>query len=494
MLGDVRDPGRLASTFAQARPELVFHAAALKHVHMVEANPNEGVLTNAVGTRNVADACIAAGTQTMVLVSTDKAVSPTSVMGATKRIAESYCQALADSPAAGGLRLVTVRFGNVIGSSGSVVPLFQRQIAEGGPVTVTDPDVSRYFMTTREAVQLLLQASALGAGEEGGGIYVLDMGKPIKVVDLARQMIRLAGRTPDKDIEIVFTGLRPGEKKDESLFHPAEPMVATETPGILRAQSRPAEIALMQRRLDQLAAAAQDRRTQDALALVAAMVPEYQPSDGAHSRRPGGHGTRSLAGNRAVPGSHPMPDIQGRPIARALISVSDKTGLEAFASALARQGVAILSTGGTARVLRDAGIAVTDVSEHTGFPEIMGGRVKTLHPAIHGGILGRRDDDDHRAAMEEHGIAGIDLVAVNLYPFEEAVRDAAPLDTCIETIDIGGPAMIRAAAKNHDDVTVVVQPSDYRAVIDDMEAHGRRHQPRPAPAPGGDGLRAHGRL
>ncbi len=167
-----------------------------------------------------------------------------------------------------------------------------------------------------------------------------------------------------------------------------------------------------------------------------------------------------------------MPDSQGRPIARALISVSDKTGLAAFASALARRGVAILSTGGTARALRDAGIAVTDVSDHTGFPEIMDGRVKTLHPAIHGGILGRRDDADHRAAMEEHGIAGIDLVAVNLYPFEEAVRDGAALDTCIETIDIGGPAMIRAAAKNHEDVTVVVQPADYQAVIDDMEALG----------------------
>ena len=167
-----------------------------------------------------------------------------------------------------------------------------------------------------------------------------------------------------------------------------------------------------------------------------------------------------------------MPDSHGRPIARALISVSDKTGLAAFASALARRGVAILSTGGTARALRDAGVAVTDVSDHTGFPEIMDGRVKTLHPAIHGGILGRRDDADHRAAMEEHGIAGIDLVAVNLYPFEEAVREGAALDTCIETIDIGGPAMIRAAAKNHEDVTVVVQPADYQAVIDDMEALG----------------------
>ena len=167
-----------------------------------------------------------------------------------------------------------------------------------------------------------------------------------------------------------------------------------------------------------------------------------------------------------------MPDTPGRPIARALISVSDKTGLVPFAAMLARHGVAILSTGGTARVLRDAGIAVTDVSEHTGFPEIMDGRVKTLHPAIHGGILARRDDPGHRAALEAHGIAGIDLVAVNLYPFEEAVRDAAALDTCVETIDIGGPAMIRAAAKNHDDVTVVVQPSDYAAVTEEMESLG----------------------
>ncbi len=286
VLGDVRDPGRLASTFARERPELVFHAAALKHVHMVETNPNEGVLTNAVGTRNVADACLESGVGAMVLVSTDKAVNPASVMGATKRIAESYCQALAASPEAGTLRLVTVRFGNVIGSSGSVVPLFQRQIAAGGPVTVTDPDVARYFMTTREAVQLLLQASALGAGEEGGGIYVLDMGQPIRIVDLARQMIRLAGLAPDKDIEIVFTGLRPGEKKDEALFHPAEPLVATDTPGILRAESRPADLALMRRRLDQLQAAARDRRTADALALVAAMVPEYERSGGDPSAAP----------------------------------------------------------------------------------------------------------------------------------------------------------------------------------------------------------------
>ena len=167
-----------------------------------------------------------------------------------------------------------------------------------------------------------------------------------------------------------------------------------------------------------------------------------------------------------------MPDRPSRSIVRALISVSDKTGLEPFAAALVRHGVAILSTGGTARALRDAGIAVTDVSDHTGFPEIMDGRVKTLHPAIHGGILARRSAASHRAALEAHGIAGIDLVVVNLYPFEEVVRDGAALDQCIETIDIGGPAMIRAAAKNHEDVTVVVQPSDYAAVMEEMETMG----------------------
>ena len=290
VLGDVRDPGSIAATFSSARPELVFHAAALKHVHMVENNPDEGVLTNAVGTRNVADACIVFGARLMVLVSTDKSVAPTSVMGATKRIAENYCQALTDAPAAGALRLVTVRFGNVIGSSGSVVPRFQRQIAAGGPVTVTDPDAARYFMTAWEAVQLLLQASALGAKEKGGGIYVLDMGKPIKIVDLARQMIRLAGMTPDEDIEIVYTGLRPGERKDERLFHPGEPMLVTGTPGIFWARSRPADLALLRRRLDQLAGAAHDRRTADALALVATLVPEYEPSESALSAVPANAG------------------------------------------------------------------------------------------------------------------------------------------------------------------------------------------------------------
>ncbi len=187
--------------FEQFRPELVFHAAALKHVPIVEANPLEGLMTNAAGTRHVADAARASGALAMVLISTDKAVNPTSVMGASKRLAEMYCQALdiAARAAGHGMRCITVRFGNVLGSTGSVVPLFQRQLERGGPLTVTHPDMQRYFMTVREAVGLVLQASVVGTGDaalpsgEDGGIFVLDMGKPVKIVDLARQMIRLAG-------------------------------------------------------------------------------------------------------------------------------------------------------------------------------------------------------------------------------------------------------------------------------------------------------------
>ena len=227
MLADIRDEARLRALFEQWRPELVFHAAALKHVPMVEANPLEGLLTNAAGTRHVADAARAAGARAMVLISTDKAVNPTSVMGASKRLAEMYCQGLDIAACAGGagMRCVTVRFGNVLGSTGSVVPLFQRQLERGGPLTVTHPEMRRYFMTVREAVGLVLQASVIGTGDavlpsgHEGGIFVLDMGAPVKIVDLARQIIRLAGLRPDEDVEIRFTGLRPGEKLYEELFH-----------------------------------------------------------------------------------------------------------------------------------------------------------------------------------------------------------------------------------------------------------------------------------
>src|SRR5262249_4349920 len=195
---DVRDRVQIDQVFAAEKPEIVFHAAALKHLPLVEANPIEGVLTNIVGSRNAAEAARAFGAALFVQISTDKAVNPTNVMGATKRVAEGFCQALDLYEARrAGTRYATVRFGNVLGSTGSVVPLFQRQLAAGGPLTVTDPEVSRFFMTVREAVELVLQASALTPARDEkaarGKIFVLDMGEPIRIVDLARQMIRLAG-------------------------------------------------------------------------------------------------------------------------------------------------------------------------------------------------------------------------------------------------------------------------------------------------------------
>ncbi len=279
LLGDVRDMGRLNFTFAKSRPQLVFHAAAFKHVHMVEANPNEGVLTNVLGTCNVADACTAHGVAVMVLISTDKAVNPSNVMGATKRIAESYCQALGLSLDKGDqvhTRLVTVRFGNVLASSGSVVPLFQQQIATGGPVTVTDPEVTRYFMTTREAVQLVLQASALGARGQGGEIFVLDMGEPVKINDLAIQMIRLAGKKPGRDIEIIYTGLRPGEKLTEELFHEKEPLTGTSVAGLHRAASRPVDLAQLRNQIERLCKAARAGDSSQTFVEISAIVTEFQ--------------------------------------------------------------------------------------------------------------------------------------------------------------------------------------------------------------------------
>jgi len=288
LIADVRDETRIRAVFENTRPELVFHAAALKHVPMVEDNPLEGVLTNAAGTRHVADAARAAGARAMVLISTDKAVNPSSVMGASKRLAEMYCQALDISGRAGGqgMRCITVRFGNVLGSTGSVVPLFQRQLARGGPLTVTHPDMRRYFMTVREAVGLVLQASVLGTGDADlpaahqGGIFVLDMGAPVKIVDLARQVIRLAGLHPDKDVEIRFTGLRPGEKLHEELFHGQEPPVPTGHAGLLMAAPRTADPAIVGRALDEIAAACRGGHGRLALTLLGRMVPEFAHNAG----------------------------------------------------------------------------------------------------------------------------------------------------------------------------------------------------------------------
>ncbi len=282
LLVDVRDRGRVMRVLAAERPELVFHAAALKHVPMVEADPAEGVLTNSIGTRNVAEACRAVGVRAMVLISTDKAVNPTNVMGATKRLAESYCQALdlVERAKAGGTRFVTVRFGNVLGSTGSVVPLFQRQLAAGGPLTVTHPEITRYFMTVREAVELVLQASALGAGEAAhaeGKIFVLDMGEPVKIADLARQMIRLAGLRAGRDVEIVYTGLRPGEKLSEELFHAAEALAPTTAKGVQLASPRTADHAFLARAMDELEALAETGDEPATLQLLQRLVGEFRP-------------------------------------------------------------------------------------------------------------------------------------------------------------------------------------------------------------------------
>lgn len=291
LICDVRDAARLDNVFSRVQPELVFHAAALKHVPMVEGNPVEGLRTNALGTRLVADACRRHGVRVMVMISTDKAVNPTNVMGASKRLAEIYCQAL--DMAQGDTRYVTVRFGNVLGSTGSVVPLFQRQLAQGGPLTVTDPEMTRYFMTIREAVELVLQASVLGVGSKAyqGRIFVLDMGEPVKIVHLARQMIRLAGLKPDVDIKIVYTGLRPGEKLFEEIFHGAEAPVPTEAEGILVAAVRAGNPTAIEADLQALAQACGAMDLTAAMAVVRRLVPEYSGDIGLAPASEAAHGS-----------------------------------------------------------------------------------------------------------------------------------------------------------------------------------------------------------
>ncbi len=285
IIGDVRERRRVDEVMAAERPELVFHAAALKHVPMVEANPIEGIVTNVLGTRNVAEACRVHGVIAMVMISTDKAVNPPNVMGATKRLAESVCQSLdiVEARRDQGTRYVTVRFGNVLGSTGSVVPLFQRQLAAGGPLTVTHPDISRFFMTVREAVELVLQSSALASedNEVRGKIFVLDMGEPVKIADLATQMIRLAGKRPGIDIKIDFVGLRPGEKLYEELFYANETLMTTKANGIKLAAPRTIDYAMLHRSLDELSQHVQDGREERVLSILRELVPEYGDGEAA---------------------------------------------------------------------------------------------------------------------------------------------------------------------------------------------------------------------
>jgi FlaA1/EpsC-like NDP-sugar epimerase len=237
-IADIRNLQRMQKLFSDFRPEVVFHAAAYKHVPMMEENPSEAVLANVLGTKHVADLSVAFGTEKFVMVSTDKAVNPSNVMGTTKRIAEIYIQALKDNPinnkpGVQPTRFVTTRFGNVLGSNGSVIPRFRAQIQKGGPITVTHPEITRYFMTIPEAVQLVLEAGTMGTG---GEIFIFDMGQPVKITDLALKMIKLAGLQPDKDIKIVYTGLRPGEKLYEELLNAGERTMPTHHPKIKIAQ------------------------------------------------------------------------------------------------------------------------------------------------------------------------------------------------------------------------------------------------------------------
>jgi len=241
-IADIRDRERIFKLVADAKPNLVFHAAALKHVPLLERDWEEGIKTNVFGSVNVADAARNADADAMVMISTDKAIDPVSVLGATKRLAEMYCQALdADRNHSNGggppIRMIAVRFGNVLASNGSVVPKFKAQIEAGGPVTVTHPDMVRYFMTIREACDLVITAAshALAAARSGTSVYVLNMGSPIKIVDLAERMIRLSGLEPGRDVDIVFTGIRPGERLNEILFAREEPTSAIGIEGVVAA-------------------------------------------------------------------------------------------------------------------------------------------------------------------------------------------------------------------------------------------------------------------
>ena len=269
LLADVCDESAMRHILLVQKPEVVFHAAAYKHVPLLQDQARETVRNNFMGTRVVAEASTAAGCQTFVLISTDKAVNPTSLMGASKRLAEIVCQVLDQESST---RFVTVRFGNVLGSAGSVVPLFRKQIEGGGPVTVTHPDMTRYFMTMTEACQLILQASVAGDGQ---AIYVLNMGEPVKISDLAEQMIRLAGLRTDEDIRIEFTGLRPGEKLKEELFHDLESLSPTGFEKLLLADRREVDRETVLDGCRQLVDACNDYDYQTIVRVMQCLVPEY---------------------------------------------------------------------------------------------------------------------------------------------------------------------------------------------------------------------------
>ncbi len=271
---DITDQLRVEGIFEKYRPEVIIHAAAHKHVPLMEGNPGEAIKNNVVGSRTVADAADKFGAGSFVMISTDKAVNPTSIMGSSKRIAETYVQ---DLNRTSKTHFVTVRFGNVLGSDGSVVPIFKKQIAQGGPVTVTDPEMKRYFMTIPEASQLVLQAASMG---KGGEIFLLDMGEPVKIVDLATELITLSGFRPGVDIEITFTGLRPGEKLFEELSIKGEDMQETRHPKIGIWKNIPMDRDRLRAKIEELIATAKLGERAAIVAKIKELVPEYIGSNG----------------------------------------------------------------------------------------------------------------------------------------------------------------------------------------------------------------------
>lgn len=282
IIGNVRDADHVERVFTQERPEIVFHAAALKHVPMLEPQPSQAVLTNVMGTKNIADATVRHGIDTMVMISTDKATHPVNAMGASKRIAETYCQALdIDARKDNRTRFVTVRFGNVLGSAGSVIPLFEKQLRKGGPITVTHEEMTRYFMTIREAVELVLQAATLRDDtiDEGGAILVLDMGKPVKILDMANEMVKLAGLTPHEDIEIKITGLRPGERLYEDLFDDAEELLPTSHSAMMAARPRVADRAFVEKGISAMVQAAGEGNDAAVRELMGRLIPDFTSAE-----------------------------------------------------------------------------------------------------------------------------------------------------------------------------------------------------------------------
>jgi len=268
-LADICNPSRMETIFKDTKPQIVFHAAAYKHVPVMEENPVEAVNVNIAGTRVLADLSIKYGVGTFVMVSTDKAINPTGVMGASKRIAEIYVQSLS---AKGKTKFITTRFGNVLGSNGSVIPRFKQQIDKGGPVTITHAEITRFFMTIPESCQLVLEAGAIG---KGGEVFIFDMGKSVKVLDLAKKMIQLSGLTLDKDIKIIYTGLRPGEKLYEELLHTSENTLPTHHPLIMIAKVREYDFNTISAYIDELVVLAATKDDMNIVSKMKQVVPEY---------------------------------------------------------------------------------------------------------------------------------------------------------------------------------------------------------------------------